>query len=145
MDVELAEVPYRRDALPFDHRRDGYTFDWRNAMRDPSAAAYYQVLLDGTEVARLETDEKVYLERYGDASRFEDTALEVQNFDVHEDYRRQGIGRAAIEQLARMFPDRRLVALSNDDESDKFWGCGMGWRRFDNIDGRSRPAYVQSS
>lgn len=143
MNLELVKVPYRSGSLPFDAKRRGYTFDWMLRMGDPSTATYYQVLLDSAEVARIETDEKVYLEYYGDAARFEDTALEIQNFDVHKDYRRQGIGRVAVERLARLFPDRRLVALSQDDDSDKFWGCGMGWTRFDKDDGRSRPAYVQ--
>lgn len=80
---------------------------------------------------------------YGDAARFADTALEVQTLEVHEDYRRQGIGRASVHELMGRFPDRRLVALSNDDESDKFWGEGLGWERYDNSDGLSRPAYVQ--
>ncbi len=147
--LELVQVPHREGAQPFDHECKGYAFNWLKYRSDPDKTIYYKVLLDGAEVARIETDEKVYLERYGDAARFEGTALEIQNFDVHEDYRRQGIGRAAVERLAQMFPDCRLVALSQDDDSDKFWGVGMGWKRYNHKDddGRgpsSRPAYIQS-
>lgn len=145
VNVELVQVPYREGAQPFGNEHTGYAFDWCRSLIDPDRTTYYRVLLDGVEVARLETDEKVYLERYGEAARFEDAALEVQNFDVHENHRRQGVGRTAVEQLSRKFPDRRLVALSQDDSSDKFWGCGMGWTRFEKNDGRSRPAYVQPS
>ncbi|WP_164517942.1 hypothetical protein [Mycobacterium sp. P7213] len=33
-----------------------------------------------------------------------------------------------------------LGALSRDDDSDQFWGSGVGWQRFVNRDGKCRPA-----
>lgn len=62
MNLELVKVPYRKYELPFE-RRDGYTFDWCKTMSDPDKTTFYRVLREGVEVARVELDEKVYLER----------------------------------------------------------------------------------
>jgi hypothetical protein len=50
-------------------------------------------------------------------------------------------------QVARLVTDETgylevygLVALSRDDDSDQFWGSGVGWQRFVNRDGKCRPA-----
>jgi GNAT superfamily N-acetyltransferase len=148
MSLELVQVPTHMGVPLFDHERRGYRFNWLRPVRDPGRCAYYQGLRGGVEVARLETDEVVYLDYYAGVPPLRNIALEIEVLDVHEDFRRRGIGRAAVERLARMHPDRCLVALSQDDESDRFWGEGMGWSRYEHKDndGRrpgSRPAYVQ--
>ncbi|QNJ90997.1 GNAT family N-acetyltransferase [Mycolicibacterium fluoranthenivorans] len=146
MSLELVQVPYRSGTPPFP-LRDGYKFGWRSLMRDPDKATYFEVLRDRTAVARVETDENSYFDCYvGVPSNLRITALEIQLIDVLEQHRRQGIGRAVIEDLSRMYPDRRLVAFSED--ADEFWRH-LGWDRFERrVDdprypSASRPLYVQ--
>ncbi|MGV0734546.1 MULTISPECIES: GNAT family N-acetyltransferase [Mycobacteriaceae] len=145
MNLELVKIPRRQGAQPFGSDHTGYSFTWFRGISDTDKYTNYRVMLDGVEVARLVTDEMVCLEAYGDAVQYQDAALEIQTFEVRKDHRRQGIGRAVVAELRRQFPDRRLVALSQDEQSDQFWGSGMGWERFVNRDAKCRPAYVQVS
>jgi GNAT superfamily N-acetyltransferase len=143
MNLELVKVPHGQGVQPFGSDHEGYAFNWHNVISGADKYTHYRVMLDGVEVARLVTDETVYLEHYGEASQYVDAALEIQTLEVRDDHRRQGVGRTVISELMRRFHDRRLVALSQDDDSDKFWGNGLGWKRFENIDAQCRPAYVQ--
>ncbi|ORB03043.1 hypothetical protein BST33_03545 [Mycolicibacter minnesotensis] len=98
MNLELVKIPHRQGVQPFGSDHTGYSFTWFSGISDPDKYTNYRVMRDGVEVARLVTDETVYLEACG------------------------------------------LGALSRDDDSDQFWGSGVGWQRFVNRDGKCRPA-----
>jgi GNAT superfamily N-acetyltransferase len=57
-------------------------------------------------------------------------------------HQRQGIGTAVIRALIAEYPDRRLVAFSED--ADQFW-ASLGWARFVNADSSEvfRPLFIQ--
>lgn len=50
--------------------------------------------------------------------------LEIQFIDVREKFRGQGVGKSVISELEKMFPGRKLMALSED--ADGFWRS-LGW------------------
>ncbi|SHG13316.1 hypothetical protein SAMN05443575_1462 [Jatrophihabitans endophyticus] len=97
---------------------------------------------DGVEVARIELDHDFRGSKHVGAPDLGDAALEIQFMEVAKSYRRKGIGAAVIAILAEQYPDRRLLALS--EEADGFW-ASLGWDRFDFSDGphHYRPLFIQ--
>lgn len=132
MEVKLVPVVLRGKYDPPFDGDDGYTYGWWDRWLGGDDSVYVQVLRDGEEVARVMLDETVGIEHYVNTPPLGDVALEIQFIDVRSDVRRQGIGRAVVEQLARMHPDRRLVAYS--EEADEFWSA-LGWQRYDHPEG----------
>ncbi|GAB2829177.1 hypothetical protein GCM10027176_36720 [Actinoallomurus bryophytorum] len=115
---------------------------WNNIKLFGDTATYLEVHRAGTEVARVELDEHVYIEHYLDVPPLGDTALEVQLIEIHKEQRRQGIATEVVRLLARTHPTRRLVAFS--EEADQFWDT-LGWRRHEHPEGslHMRPLYIQ--
>lgn len=113
--------------LAFDEH-DGFTADWWNRrIGDSPQYRFIQVLSDGVEVARIELDEKVYTALYEGAPDLGAIALEIQVIEVSGKYRRRGVGKAVVHGLAELYPDRRLVAYS--EEADDFWSS-LGWQAY---------------
>lgn len=113
--------------LAFDEH-DGFTEDWwKRRIGDNPQCRFIQVLSDGVEVARIELDERVYTAHYERAPDLGAIALEIQLIEVSDKYRRRGIGKAVVRRLAELYPDRRLVAYS--EEADDFWSS-LDWQAY---------------
>lgn len=133
MNLELVTVARRgRYDPPFDDDA-GYTYGWWDRwLGIDGDTQYLQARRDGNEIARVMLDERVGIEHYVGTPRLGSVALEIQFIDVRDDSRGRGIGTAVVDSLTRMFPDRRLVAFS--EEADGFWSS-LGWDRFDHPEG----------
>jgi len=57
--------------------------------------------------------------------------LDILAFEVALSARRQGIGRAALQAIRRLYPAPRLTALNDDAVSRRFWD-GIGWVRHES-------------
>lgn len=123
-------------------RDDGFTYDWWHRMWDFDARySLWSVYRDGVEVARVELDDEVHYDHYSGVPDLGRGVLEIDFFEVSSPVRRSQVGRKAVELVARTFPDRRLVAFS--EEADAFW-AGLGWDRYDHPMGAQfyRPFFV---
>ena len=121
--------PYLRD--------NSFTYGWWHRLWDLSGRySLWSARLDGVEVARVELDDEVSYDHYTRVPALGPSVLEVDFFEVSSTMRCRGIGRQVLRGLARRFPDRRLVAFS--EEADDFWS-GLGWTRYDHPEGF--PAY----
>lgn len=102
---------------------------------------YVNAMLDGIEVARVELDYDFGGSMHLGAPKLGSAALEIQFFEVAKSYRRQGVGVEVVQRLIARYPDRRLLALSED--ADEFW-ASLGWSRYDYNDGthQYRPLFV---
>lgn len=147
VDLEIREIRRRPDEsryvwTPFEPS-DQFNGDWWDQppyMADDPL--YVQVLLDGTEVARVELDEDFSGSRHVGAPTLGHQALEIQSIEVAESHRRQGIGAEVVARLAAAYSGRRLLALS--EGADDFW-ASLGWDRYDYSDGplKYRPLFIQ--
>jgi hypothetical protein len=90
---------------------------------------FVQVLLDGTEEARVELDETFYGSAHDGAPELGPEVLVVRQIEVGRSHRRLGIGSKVVAGLAAAIPGRRLIALGMD--ADEFW-ASLGWDRFDD-------------
>lgn len=122
--VELARPAGERFWYPFTYEEAGIGFDdrwWysRPVHPDESQSIFLRFLENDDEVARVELDEEVSIDHYADVPSLGATALEIQLIEVHSAHRGRGIGRAVIALLHERYPDRRLVAFS--EEADEFW------------------------
>ncbi|UJL30429.1 GNAT family N-acetyltransferase [Mycolicibacterium sp. jd] len=124
---------------------DGYEHPrwWLNAGGAIGDPWFVQVLEDGTEVARVQFDERggINLE-YTGAPELGPERLKIQFIEVAMAARRRGIGTRVVHGLAQRHPDRRLLAYS--EGADHFWESLSGWERFDHPDGRHQPLFIQS-
>lgn len=109
---------------PDDRFTDGW---WTSDYSDADDYSNVQVLLGDTEVARVELDQRVEISHYSSTLALGDQALEIQFIEVATDQRGQGIGTEVVRLLEVAYPDRRLVAFS--EEADEFWGS-LGWDRY---------------
>jgi GNAT superfamily N-acetyltransferase len=78
----------------------------------------------GTELARVEMIERTQPGEYlvdVDPRQF----VKVQFIEVRQRHRGRGVGSATLQLLAKVYPDRRLLAFS---EADGFWDK-TGWTR----------------
>lgn len=109
-----------------------YSFD------DPH---YVEATLDGVEVARVELDHSFSGSQHVGAPTLGTSALEIQFIEVAKTYRRRGVGAQVVRRLVESYPNRRLLALSED--ADDFWAA-LGWERFDYHDGplQYRPLFI---
>jgi hypothetical protein len=116
--------------------------DWWDSppyrTKDPH---YVRADQEGVEVARLELDHDFQGSQHVGAPKLGASALEIQFMEVAATRQRQGIGATVVRLLQAEYPDRRLLALSQD--ADGFW-ASMGWERFDHRDGprRYRPLFI---
>lgn len=107
---------------------DGYTPHWWNRpIGDDPECRFIRILGDGVEVARVELDQKVGIAHYEGTPDLGDAALEIQFIEVSYEYRLQGIGAAVVSRLVELYPDRRLVAYS--EQADEFWSK-LGWQPY---------------
>lgn len=90
----------------------------------------------GVEVARVELDQEVSYNHYDRVPDLGPGVLEIDFFEVSATMRARGIGRAVLHLITERFPDKRLVAFS--EEADGFWSS-LGWKRYDHP--RGFPAY----
>lgn len=96
----------------------------------------------GVEVARIELDPDVAIDHYLGTPELGNTALEIELIEVAESHRRRGVGTKIIRALAFRYPERRLLAFS--EEADDFW-ASLGWTRYDHPEGPqlNRPLFIQ--
>lgn len=129
--------PYTEDAQ--------FNADWWNAspfsMDPEDESSWWSLVQDGVEVARLELGQDVYCEQYLDLPDIGPDRLQIQLLEVAAPARRNGIGRGAMNLVAERFPDKRLMAFS--EEADAFWER-LGWLRCDHPDGPThhRPLFI---
>lgn len=108
-------------------------------------ARFLAAFVDTEEVARIELDEKVDPVEYVRDSLLGNDLLEIQLIEVRGELRCSGLGTKVVAALAAKFPNRRLVAFSED--ADGFW-ASLGWsRHLHQTDcepnPRYRPLYMQ--
>lgn len=104
---------------------------------------FVQVLEDGVEMARVELDEDVEIEHYAHVPTIGTERLEIQFIEVAAAACGRGVGTRVVRGLAERYPDRRLLAYS--EEADGFW-ASLGWERFDHPDGEPqfhRALFIQ--
>jgi GNAT superfamily N-acetyltransferase len=147
MDLVLIEKHRGSDVsrftwMPFD-QRDGFEPTWWNRSHlYGDTYRHIEVRLADVEVARVELDETVHIDRYLGAPSLDEVALEIQFIEVSADHLRQGIASEVVRRLATAHPSRRLVAFSQ--RADKFW-ASLGWDRYDHQRGSKfyRPLFIQ--
>lgn len=130
---------YAWDPYPHDTH---FTRDWWHRTWDLGTRySLWSVHRAGEEVARLELDTEVYYDHYTGVPELGPGILEIDFFEVSSRARGQGVGTATVDLLAQHFPERRLLAFS--EEADRFWQS-LGWARYDHPDGPSfyRPLFV---
>jgi GNAT superfamily N-acetyltransferase len=142
--VERVAIPDAPSYLaePFELDDDFEVGWWHGRHFSAERDTYLRVLLDGSEVGRVLMDSQVELDHYGDAPLALASLLEIELIEIAASRRGEGLGRQVVELLCQLYPDRQLVALSED--ADGFWSA-LGWIRHDHPDGpdRYRPAFFQ--
>ena len=146
--VEIDRPVGDRFWFPFNYEEAGrgFTLTWwyRRPVYPDSRSTFLRGLEAGDEVARIELDDGVGINHYAGVPHLGSTGLEVQFIEVHADHRLRGIGHAVIDSLYERYPDRRLVAFSED--ADGFWSS-LGWDRHVHADPEQarfyRPLYIQ--
>lgn len=131
----------RYEWTPFDLNEEFNGVWWDSPPYMTDEPHFVQAKLGGVEVARVELDHDFRGSKHVGAPRLGASALEIQFLEVAKSHRRQGIGEAVLRELVQSYPDRRLLALSED--ADEFWGA-LGWIRFDHRDGplQYRPLFI---
>ncbi|MET8907615.1 GNAT family N-acetyltransferase [Micromonospora sp. NPDC004551] len=115
--------------FPFADNDDFNPTWWSHrSLYGESRYSLLEVRSDGLEVARIELDTEVTFDHYLGTPHLDGTALEIQLIEVAASQRRRGIGTKVLHALATRYPERRLVASS--DEAEGFW-ASLGWTRFD--------------
>lgn len=126
---------------PFDHD-DGFTEDWWHGrvpmIDDPW---FVSARLDGEVVARVELCDAADFDCYDTGSLLAAGGVEVVFLEVSTARRGQGIATRLIREIATMYPERQLVALS--EEADDFWTF-LGWHRVDRVEDSMhyRPLFI---
>ncbi|MFJ2840008.1 GNAT family N-acetyltransferase [Nocardia sp. NPDC087230] len=145
MDIELVDLrPGDGGSLQpilFDDTA-GFNPDWwpRRSLRSPHPW-FVQAFVGGDEVARVQLEEKVWLEAYTGNDQLNDSALKIQLLEVSQPVRRRGIGVSVVEALAERHPHRRLVAFS--ENADPFWSS-LGWERYNHLSKKGcQPLFIQ--
>jgi hypothetical protein len=141
--VELDRPAGARKWYPFTYEEAGLGFNraWLGGPAYPDfESIFLRVLENNNEVARVHLHNGVGIDHYADVP----TALEIQFIQVRNGYCGLGIGHAVIDLLHSRYPDRRLVARSED--ADRFW-LSLGWHRHLPADPeearRRRPLFIQ--
>lgn len=132
----------------FDESYEGFNERWwdHRGRHYFDNAVFLTVRDSVDEIARIELDQEVDPGEYVGARRLAGPPLlEIQFIEVRADLRCRGLGSAIVEALANLYPDRRLVAFSED--ADGFWSS-LGWARHlhrsdQEPNPRYRPLYVQ--
>jgi GNAT superfamily N-acetyltransferase len=100
---------------PFQPNAGNFNPDWwerrQPTLDDPR---YVQVIDDeGDEVARIELDDEGFeTTNFAGAPELGEERLEIQFFEVSSHRRGRGIGTSVVSLLTKMYPGRRLCALS---------------------------------
>ncbi|HWU31042.1 MAG TPA: GNAT family N-acetyltransferase [Microbacterium sp.] len=126
--VELRPRPKGRYWRVFAHSSEFPAPWWDEEHRVDDSDHWISARRDGVEVARC----KFVL----DARPLDDTPLgpmphgqlDILAFEVAVSARRQGIGRATLQAIRKLYPAPRLTALNDDEVSRRFWD-GIGWVR----------------
>lgn len=118
-------------------------WDYRSIDGDKSYTLL-EVRQGGVEVARIELDPGVVIDHYLGTSELGNSALEIELIEVAESQRRRGVGTRIIRALVSRYPERRLLAFS--EEVDDFW-ASLGWTRYDHPEGPrfNRPLFIQTA
>jgi hypothetical protein len=121
----------------------------RGQRRQPTLddPRYVRVIDDeGDEVARIELDDEGFeTTNFAGAPELGEERLEIQFFEVSSHRRGRGIGTSVVGLLAKMYPGRRLCALSVG--ADCFW-ASLEWNRYEHVGQTARgpqysPLFVQ--
>lgn len=115
---------------------------WNEPRLFDDGATYFEVRLNGVEVARVELDDRADFAHEFGAPRLGAIALEIQFIEVAPAHRGKGVGTQVIALLSAANPSCRLVAFS--EEADGFW-ASLGWERYEHPEQAPwrRPLYVQ--
>ncbi|MFC7530162.1 hypothetical protein ACFQV6_15950 [Actinoplanes sp. GCM10030250] len=122
---------------------DEFSRDWWRHQFDPEDPyILLEVRLGEVEVARLDLEPGVVIDEAYATPELGTTTLEIGFFEVAQSQRRRGFGTVIMLGLHVRYPDRRLLAFSQ--EADEFW-ASLGWRRYDHPDGPDahRPLFMQ--
>jgi GNAT superfamily N-acetyltransferase len=127
---------------PFEPSED-FNHDWWD--RPPYGEDdpwYVQALRAGDEVGRVKfQDRKMSLRGYGVDPQLAANALDIGLLEVSGACRREGIGRQIVRGLEAQYPDRTLVAFS--EQADHFW-ASLGWDRYAHLTrAGNRTLFVQ--
>lgn len=144
-DMDLSFHPIT-DPMTFSQdMADDYEFlqHWLGTYQLSEDCEWYAVRDGGEQVARLELDLKPH-RSYWEGSDYPlpmdgPDVIEIQFIDVRLAHRGRGIGTAIVHWVAEQYPQRQMLALS--EEADGFWQS-LGWELIAPDDGRSRPMYA---
>lgn len=128
--VERVKAPHddRRLWYPFQDAVGYHRHWWLRPASDRHR--YFSVMDDGSEVARVELDERVWTDDYPGAPTGHDL-LEIQFLEVREDCRLRVLGTAIVAMISTDNPGRTLVAFPSE-EAESFWEGHLRWDRFDD-------------
>lgn len=126
---------------PFEMNEEFNGDWWDSPPHSTDDPHYVTAILGGVQVARVELDHNFRGSSHFGAPRLGATALEIQFIEVAKSHQRQGVGAGVVRGLLERYPDRRLLALSED--ADGFW-AGLRWNRYDHHDGPHlyRPLFI---
>ncbi|MBF4587941.1 GNAT family N-acetyltransferase [Curtobacterium sp. VKM Ac-2887] len=129
---------------PFDLTIEGYTNRWWDLRRSRIGDSHYDWFVfdeGGTEVARAEADPDARIESDYVGLTTPRDVVDVIFFEVRSEYRRRGIGTDAAALLVDQYPDRDLIAFS--EQADEFW-TSSDWSLHQRVDGDRayRPLFV---
>lgn len=146
--VELKILKQIRDYdSPFERGTSGFDDGWWHGRAEKvgddslGAITYLQLCLNGIEIGRAEVGPWDLSDSY---LGFEETVKvwEIQFIEIRKEYRNQGFGIEFVRLLTESFPDRPLIAYS--EEADDFW-VSAGWHRCPGNDGETmgnRPLFI---
>lgn len=119
---------------PF-HDANGFNAQWwLNHAFDHHR--YFSILDGDNEVARVDLDDRVWVDEYPGAPTGPDL-LEVQFLEVRDGCRLKGLGTDIVSMMVNANPGRRLVAFPSG-EAASFWEGHLRWDRYDDPYNRLR-------
>ncbi|MFC4337597.1 hypothetical protein [Salininema proteolyticum] len=112
-----------------------FTSHWWEPRQGPQGRERFSAFLNDKEVARASCSIGIDL---FEVSAYVTTATsqitEIDLFETASDVRRNGIGAKVAQLIAEQFPGA-VYALAKSEEAGRFW-ASLGWREFENVQGR---------
>lgn len=151
MKLTMSSVPtewqyatVRKPAFNLDSR--GFESQWWDIDVRPATRnrdEFYRWTINDVEVARAHVQLDTEIDgEYLRLGRIPELAHDLPFFEVHGDFRSQGIGLEAVRQLETKYSDRILTAFS--EQADHFW-TKAGWLHCKRADESPlyRPLFVR--
>lgn len=103
---------------------------------------WFSVYEGSEEVARFLLEPRHLLSTRFEIAIPEGGFLEIVFLEVSNAKRRTGVGTRTVRQLVALHDGTRLMVISQDESSDRFWNS-VGWQRHEHpVFGKVRPIYL---